>query len=505
MTTELDLWRLDQTINDRGFQVDTELAGAAMRAVNRAQVELARLTHAITDGNVGAATQRDALLRHISHTYGIELDDLRGSTVEKVIAESDLPEPVRELLRIRLQASTTSTAKYQALLNGTSRDGRLRGTLQFAGASRTGRWAGRLFQPQNLPRPELDNEVIEAGIDALKADCEDLVTDDVMQLTSSAIRGCIIAPPGRKLVVSDLSNIEGRVQAWLAGETWKLAAFRAFDAKRGPDLYKMAYAKSFGITPDEVTKDQRQIGKVQELALAYQGGAGAFNTFALAYGIDLDELAEKAWNAIPGDILDQAESALVWTKDKGIPRHGLSDRAWVVCDAFKRAWREAHPAISSYWKELEEAVRGAIREPGKVFHARKLKVSRSGAWLRIRLPSGRFLCYPSPQAEDGGVISYMGVNQYTRKWDRLKTYGGKIFENVCQAVARDVLAYNMPGIEAAGYPIVLTVHDEVLCETPDTDNYNDEQLSSLLSANPTWAPDMPLASAGFTAYRYKKE
>lgn len=501
---ELDLWHLDQRINDRGVAVDTELAAAAIRGVERAQKILARRTQELTDGAVQAATQRDAMLKHLVAEYGVDLPDLQMATLERRIADPDLPLELRELLGIRLQASTTSTAKYKTLARATSKDGRLRGTLQFNGASRTGRWAGRLFQPQNLPRPSLKQEQIDLGIEALKADCEDLVFGNVMELTSSAIRGCIVAPTGKKLVVSDLSNIEGRDQAWLAGEAWKLEAFRAFDAGTGHDLYKLAYAKSFGVEPGNVSKDQRQVGKVQELALGYEGGVGAFLTFAAAYSIDLEAMAEQARDAIPQNIINEANSALAWTKLNKRPTFGLSDRAWIVCDSFKRSWRYAHPAIASMWGELGDAVRQAIVKPGITYSCRSLRIRRDGAWLRIRLPSGRFLCYPSPQVEDG-QISYMGINQYSRKWSRLKTYGGKLFENVCQAVARDVLTHNMPAIEAAGYQVVLTVHDEVICEAPDSDEFNAEHLSSLLAANPPWAPDMPLAAGGFESYRYKKD
>ena len=518
---ELDLWHLDQRINDRGVAVDTELTAAAIRGVERAQKILAHRTQALTDGAVQAATQRDAMLKHLVAEYGVELPDLQMATLERRIADPDLPLELRELLGIRLQASTTSTAKYKTLARATSKDGRLRGTLQFNGASRTGRWAGRLFQPQNLPRPSLKQEQIDLGIEALKADCEDLLFPNVMELTSSAIRGCIVAPTGKKLVVSDLSNIEGRDQAWLAGEEWKLEAFRAFDTiigydakgepiRKGHDLYAIAYAKSFGVTPESVMEDkkrggnQRQVGKVQELALGYEGGVGAFLTFAAAYGIDLEAMAEQARDAIPQSIINEANSALAWTKLNKRPTFGLSDRAWIVCDAFKRSWRYAHPAIASMWGELGDAVRQAIVKPGITYPCRALRIRRDGAWLRIRLPSGRFLCYPSPQVEDG-QISYMGINQYSRKWSRLKTYGGKLFENVCQAVARDVLTHNMPAIEAAGYQIVLTVHDEVICEAPDSDEFNADHLSGLLSTNPPWAPDMPLAAGGFEAYRYKKD
>ena len=520
--TELALWHRDQRINDRGVCMDVQLAQAAIEAVDQEQKRLAKRTQVMTDGEVQAATQRDALIKHIVESYGVDLPDMQRSTLERRIADPDLPSAVKELLHIRLQASTTSTSKYKSLMKGVSSDGRLRGTLQFCGASRTGRWAGRLFQPQNLPRPSLEQEQIDEGIEALKAGCADLLFDNIMELTSSALRGCIMAPEGKKLVVSDLSNIEGRKLAWLAGEQWKLDAFRDYDTlildqngapiwdaavkdfkRRGPDLYKLAYARAFNISPDDVDKYQRQIGKVMELGLGFGGGVAAFLTFALVYGLNLDELANAALRNIPHDVIREAKS---WY-DESVKRkstYGLSERVFIACDSLKRLWRRAHPATCDFWYELERTVRTAIATPQKTLYCGYLKVRRDGAWLRIQLPSGRALCYPSPSIEKGN-ITYQGVNSYSRKWQRLKTYGGKLVENVTQAAARDVLAGNMPLIEDAGYSIVLTVHDEVITEAPDTDDFNDKALSALLSTNPEWAPDIPLNAGGFEAYHYRKD
>ncbi|STV04419.1 bifunctional 3'-5' exonuclease/DNA polymerase [Klebsiella pneumoniae] len=500
---ELALWHRDQRINDRGVCMDVQLAQAAIEAVDLEQKRLAKRTQVMTDGEVQAATQRDAMIKHIVESYGVELPDMQRSTLERRIADPDLPSPVKELLAIRLQASTTSTSKYKSLMKGISSDGRLRGTLQFCGASRTGRWAGRLFQPQNLPRPTLEQERIDEGIEALKSGCADLLFDNVMELTSSALRGCIMAPAGKKLVVSDLSNIEGRKLAWLAGEAWKLDAFRRYDEGTGPDLYKLAYARAFNISHEDVTKYQRQIGKVMELGLGFGGGVAAFLTFALVYGLDLEELATAALPNIPRDVQREAKN---WY-DESVKRkatYGLSEHVFIACDSLKRLWRRAHPETCDFWYQLERTVRAAIATPKKTLYCGYLKVRRDGAWLRIQLPSGRALCYPSPSIEKGN-ITYMGINSYSRKWQRLKTYGGKLVENVTQAAARDVLAGNMPLIENAGYSIVLTVHDEVICEAPDTDDYTDAALSSLLSTNPEWAPDIPLNAGGFEAYHYRKD
>lgn len=464
---ERRLWILDQTINDRGVAIDLDLVQSARRAVAETQASLAEQLQRLTDGALMSANQRDAVLTYIYDTYDLRLDDLQGSTVDQLIADPDTPEGLRTLLRLRSAAATTSVAKYDALHRSTSSDGRLRGTLQFCGAARTGRWAGRLFQPQNLPRPSLRQPEIDGAIAAIKAEVEDLLVPDVMQAASGALRGCIIAPPGRKLVVADLSNIEGRVLAWLAKERWKIEAFEAYDRGAGPDLYKLAYAKSFGKPAENVTKDERQIGKVQELACGYQGGLGAFNTMSSAYGLTFSD-----------------------------------DRVLEIV----RAWRQAHAKTVSLWYEAEELAILATGSPGKTFtvSSGRLSFTRSKGWLRMLLPSYRSLCYPSPKVEDG-KLSYMGINQYTRKWDRLPTYGGKLIENATQAAARDVLAPGMLAADAAGYEIVLSVHDEIIAETPDTDAYNVDQLAAIMATPPAWADGLPLAAAGFEAARYRKD
>lgn len=520
--TELSLWWLDQRINERGFLVDTELARCAIEAVDREQIVLREQTRGNTNGAVESTTQRDVVLAHILQEYGIDLPDLKKATLERRIQDPELPDGLRELLAIRLQASASSTTKYKALINAVNDDNRLRGTIQFCGASRTGRAAGRTFQPQNLPsRGLLPGKQIEMGIELLKAGCADVAFDNVMKLTSSAIRGCIIAPPGKKLIIADLANIEGRALAWLAGEEWKLDAFRLYDKylldefgqkiphkkdflRQGPDLYCLAYAKAFRVPPDDVSDSQRQIGKVMELMLGYGGGVGAFVTGALTYNFDLEEMAEGAWDTLPGEQVHEAEGFYEWAVKKKLPTFGLSERAFVVCDVFKRLWRAAHLRTSSFWGELESAVRQAINQPGNTFTCRKLKTRRDGAWLRIALPSGRALCYPFPKVSAEGEISYMGQNQYTRKWSRIKTYGGKLAENITQAVARDVMYYAMPEIEKSGLNILLTVHDEVICESNDEERFTPTLLCDKMVTCNEWNNGMPLAAAGFECYRYKK-
>ena len=500
---ELALWHLDQHINDRGVCIDIDLARAAVRATDREQARLAERTYELTEGAVSAATQRDAMIRYLLRRHGIELPDLQKATVERLLEVGQLPPDVTDLLNARLSASSTSTAKYQKIMECTSSDGRLRGLLQFNGASRTGRWAGRGPQFHNLPRGEVHGTDLDAGIDALKADCEDLLIDDVMELCTSAIRGVIVAPPGKKLVICDLSNIEGRVAAWLSGEEWKLDAFRAFDAGTGHDLYVLAYAKSFSCDPEYVTKDQRMIGKIQELALQYGGGANAFATFARAYGIDMDEMATKAKAVLPDETWEAASSLLTWMQKQG-SESDLSDLAWTACDSFKRLWREAHPAIVTYWTTLDHEAATAIHNPRTEYAAGRCVMETRGNWLRVRMPSGRYLCYPDIECADNGKLSYAGVHQFTRKWTRIDTRGPKVLENLTQAVSRDVLAYGLQLAEAQGYRIVLSVHDELIAEVPDTAEFSVNGLAACMSTTPDWATDLPLAAAGFETYRYKK-
>lgn len=509
---ELDLWRLDQKINARGVLVDLDLVAAAIRASSAAQATLADQTVALTGGAVASTTQRDALLEHVLAQHGVNLPDLRADTLERRLNDPELPQTVRDLLAVRLQASMNSVAKYKVFARGVSTDRRIRGTKQFCGAGRTGRWAGRLVQLDNMPRPTMPQDMIDVGIGAMLAGAEDLTHSNVMTLCASAVRGCLIAPGGKKLVVADLSNIEGRVAAWLAGEEWKLQAFRDFDAGIGPDLYKLAYAKSFNVPPEEVDKSMRQIGKVQELFFQYGGGVNAWLTGAATYGIDLDAMTEAVFPTLPRDVTDEAGQFLQWLYEKVEDteiaklkaRHGLTEKTFIACDSLKRLWRRAHPAISSYWKELEDTFKRAVNEPGVTLTCRRLKMRRDGAWLRIGLPSGRAMCFLHPKIEDAGSITYAGISPYTRQWGRVHTYGGKLLEGPTQAVARDQLAYPMPLVEAKGYEIVAHMHDELVTETPDTEEYSHEALATFMCSDLGWNQGLPLAAAGFTTTRYYK-
>ena len=472
---ELHLWRLDQRINDRGVAIDLQLAQSAIRAFQRASGTLAARASALTEGQVSSTTQRQRFIDYLRDARGFEPEDLTKGTVEALLKEIDLDPKVRELLEIRQQAAATSPAKYKVLIDATSSDGRLRGTIQFCGAARTGRDAGRIFQPQNLPRsPDwFDGEVQEATIEAFKHDCEDIIYDNVSERCAFAVRGSLLAAPGKKLVIADLSNIEGRVLAWLAGEQWKIEAFKLYDRGEGPDLYKVTAGRILGKDPYEVTKAERQTqGKVPELAGGYGGGLGAYR-----------KMGGDVFNAMDDDAIME----------------------------IVQAWRAAHPATKGLWYDVEGAVRCAVRAKGESFEVRDLlRIDTTHGpdaveYTRIRLPSGRYLCYRNMYINEDGRLVYEGINQYTRKWELLETYYGKLVENIVQAVARDVFMTGMRKAEEAGYAVVLRVHDELVCEVPDAPSFAHEELAAMMADNPGWAVGLPLSAAGFETRRYRKE
>lgn len=425
-----DDWRIDQRINDRGICLDSDLIAAAVSAAERAKAAGNDKVAELTDGAVRTTGQRDELLRFILDAYGATLPDMRKSTLERCLDDDALPEGVRELIALRLQSAKASVQKFLALDRAKCADGRLRGTMQYMGASRTGRWAGRIFQPQNLPRGTMKPAQVETAIRALKSGAVEYLYDDVNDVISNCIRGAVVAPKGKKLVVADLSNIEGRVLAWLAGEEWKLEAFRAYDRGEGPDIYKATYGRTFGIDPKDVTKAQRQIGKVLELALGYEGGVGAFITFAVPYRVNLDDLADLTFRNLDRRYIDKASSFWDFACEKKIT-HGLKRDTFIACDAIKRAWRDSHPRIVDLWRGLGESAvaiaSGASKRVG--INERVRMVSPYRGWMTTVLPSGRGVCYPGVKLSDDGhddAVTYLGVNQRTRKWGPLKTYAGKL-------------------------------------------------------------------------------
>jgi len=527
---DLEYWFLDQEINSRGMQIDLDLVDSALTVINKEQASLAKKTQSATDGDVHSASQRDALLNFINVQYGMSLENLQKATVEKLIEDPELPPELQDLLQVRLDTCTTSTAKYKRIRNVVSADGRARGVIQFAGAGRTARDAGRLTQPQNYARPTMKHPHIVEGIEAIKGGYASEVGFDIMQLTKSALRYTIVAKPEHKLVVADLANIEGRTLAWLAGEDWKLQAFRDFDAGVGPDLYLAAYGKAFGIDPATLRKSgpERQVGKVLELSMGYQGAVGAFISFAVIYGLNLAELAEILATTVPKETLAEAESFYDWLDGMDIaaakkeaslqsdesdwhsfyvqkstlnlPRH-----VFAPIDAIKRLWRKSHPATVKLWSDAEMSVRAAINTSGvKWEFGNGMYAIRSGKWTRIVLPSGHSIPYPAMEIDHKGSLRYKGVDGFTKKWGWLYTFGGKLIENCTQAFSRDVFKYGQLRADRAGYKVILPVHDELVTEVPDEATYSVHVLESIMAVTPPWAEGLPLAAEGFEDKIYHK-
>lgn len=498
------VWHLDQKMNARGVAVDLKLCEGAVEATERAKRRLKDKTTDMTLGVVESTTQVARLRAYLAE-FGVDLPDLTADTVERRLEDDQIPEYVKELLRIRQQASKASTAKYKRAI-AQHVGGRLRNLLVFCGANRTGRYAGRTFQPQNLPRPKHEQWQIEQAIEAFRGRYAELYCpDDTLGLASSALRGIMVAEDGRRLSVSDLANIEGRYMAWIAGEDWKIEAFAAYDRGEGPDLYKVSYARPFNIDPNTIADkgdQRRQIGKVMELALQYYGGVGAFCSMAETYGLRLEDLAESAWPTIPDEWKAKAREAYGKAKKRG-RTYGLEEKVWLTCEALVLMWRDAHPAIVAFWSELEQAVKMAILNPGKRYPVGRVSVDRIGNWLRIRLPSGRYLSYPAPRSEEFD-LNFLGVDAYTKQWKRISTYSGKLTENIVQGGSADILMDGLLAADDFGYEPVLSVHDEIICEPPDRPEYSDEGLSTLMIESSPWAQGMPLAAKGFTAYRYHK-
>lgn len=511
---EIDLWLLDQKINDRGFYVDRELVEAAVAAtIDEKKILLARFLQ-ITQGEVDAPSKREQLIRFVAWRFTLALENTQKGTLEQLLKRRDLDPELRELLEICIESNKTSTSKYARLLPTISDDDRFRGGLQFAGAGRTRRWGGRVFQPHNLPSRGLPKAAsVDAYIACIKAGIHTACFDNLMWYGSAALRGVLTTPPGRHIVAADLSNIEGRVLAWVAGEETKLKAFREFDAGTGPDLYNITANMITGVDPWNVPKKIRNaFGKVPDLASGYAGGVAGYQTFAKAYGIKMAD----HWDTIQTAVDPQFIAAARKNRTKGwaqnqIDTLEISEEEWLASEVCKLAWRARHPHIVQFWYALEQAMRNAIIDPGSVHQVTRLKVScrteRGHLWLQILLPSGRRLCYFHPGIDpETKSIHYMAMateDGGPRIWQKTYTHGGKATGNCCQVIARDILADAMPNVEAAGYDIVLTVHDEIVGDAPDTLDATD--MVRILATNPHWAPDLPLAAAGFTHDRYCKE
>ncbi|RYC97889.1 DNA polymerase [Facklamia hominis] len=457
---EWEMWHLDQQINDRGVELDMALAESAVEVMEkRSHKNLRRMQDLTGLRNPNSVAQLTDWLEAEGYPY----DNLRKGNVEKALEEGKLSPKVKEVLDLRLANSNTSTKKYIVMEEAVCQDGRIRGLLQFYGASRTGRWAGRLLQVQNLPRNYLKSiGLARQLVKEKEVEAIELIFDELPEVLKQLLRTGIVAEEGRHFVISDYSAIEARVIAWLAGEEWAIQAFRDHGK-----IYEATANQMFNLGGIEnVTKSYRQRGKVATLALGYQGGVGAL----------------KAMGAL----------------DMGIPEEDLQP----LVDS----WRKANPNIVNFWYDVDKKAKATVVDGlSRRTASGRIRFSKEKGFLRIQLPSGRYISYPRPKLADGRfgqVIEFEGQGLRVGI-EKIETYGGKLVENIVQATARDILAEGIKRIEKKGYPIVFHVHDEVVVEAPL--DVHTEELNQLLATNPTWAEGLPLGAAGFETEYYMKD
>lgn len=470
-------WELDLAINARGVAVDTSLVASAQAMDAKVRQGYIQEAQALTGlENPNSVSQ---LLGWLTEQTEEAPSDLRKGTVSQLLKADILPDKMRRLLEIRQELGKTSNKKYDSLAVATCDDGRVRGLLQFYGANRTGRWAGRIVQPQNLPRTYIHGDLLPMARELVKAgNAEGLkwIFGSVPDTLSQLIRTAFIATPGNMLLDADFSAIEARVIAWLADEDWVLDVFRGTGK-----IYEATASRMFGIPLEKIKKGNpeyayRQKGKVATLALGYQGGVGAMRT--MDSGHELDSLSDSEVQ----ELVD--------------------------------LWRKANPNIVKLWGLVEAAAKAAVVEGRTSFLQNGLVVSRNLDpdhdldFMVIGLPSGRRLYYPKPEIAQNRFgqpsISYMGQNQTTKKWERIETYGGKLAENIVQAVARDCLAESITRLEDAGYPVVFHIHDEIVVDA-HTVNHNLSEMETLMAIVPAWAPGLPLNADGWVNEFFKKD
>ena len=477
---ERRMYVLDQSINDRGILVDKQLVESAITIDNAYKQELideAKRLTGVDNPNSGAQLKKwleSRISKYAGKPYTVgSLAKDAFAAVEEDCKKFNCGQEVFDVLMLKKRLSKTSVKKYYAMESCAMSDGRVRGTFQFYGANRTGRWAGRLLQLQNLAKNHLEDidearELVKSG----DMDIVEIMYDDVTDILSQLIRTAIIAPEGKILSVADFSAIEARVISWLANEEWRMEVFRG-DGK----IYEATGSKMFGVPISAITKgsDLRQKSKISELALGYEGALGAL-------------------------------------KRMGGEKMGLADAEMM---GLVRRWRLANPKIVDMWHEIEACAHEAVRYQREVIGTeRNLVFNCDGEFLTIQLPSGRKLFYNKPHfrvkttgRSSSKTLCYMGMDQVTKKWCEIDTYGGKLTENIVQAIARDLLGYAMLNLSEAGYAITMHIHDEAIAEVPFDGHEKEyyDNMVKIMSKAPDWASDLPLNADGYLTMFYKKD
>ena len=456
--SEMELYRLDQRINDRGVLVDMGLVEQAIACERLHKEVVTKRAYELTGlENPNSVAQLKGWLGDM----GMEAESLSKKAVAEMIAETD--GEVEELLRLRLLMAKTSVKKYEAMERSVCSDGRVHGMLMFCGANRTSRWSGKIVQIQNLPKNyipdlELARDLVKQG----RFEDIELLYDSTPNVLSELIRTAFIPKPGCRFVVADFSAIEARVLAWLSGEQWRLDVFSSHGK-----IYEASASSMFHVPMEEITKTSplRQKGKLAELGLGFGGASGALVSMgALDMGLTEEELPPLV-----------------------------------------AAWRKANPHMVQFWWDVDAAAIKAVTEKQKT-KVGKIIFEYKSAILFITLPSGRKLSYVKPRmavnrfGRDG--LTYEGISE-NKKWSRIETYGPKLVENIVQGTARDLLAEAMLRVEKKGYPIVMHCHDEIIAEVPEGTG-SVEEMCEVMAVQPEWAEGLPLRADGFECKFYQK-
>lgn len=455
---EQKLYCMDQRINDRGIMVDQELIGHAVACDLLYKETVTKKAYEISGlENPNSVSQ----LKDWLNEKGIEVDSLAKAAVEELVENTQ--GDVAEMMKLRLAMSKTSVKKYEAMERSVCPDGRVHGLLQFYGANRTGRWAGRLVQIHNLPQNHMEDlELARSLVKEGRYDLVELLYDSTPDVLSELIRTAFVARSGCRFIVSDFSAIEARVMGYLAGEGWVMEEFRG-----AGKIYEQTASKMFHIPIEEITKGSpyRARGKVASLACQYGGAEGALISMGALNFVEEEEL-------------------------KGLVQ----------------SWRTANPHIVNYWYEIDGAVKAAVKER-KMTKVGMVTVYYQSGMLKIALPSGRVLSYVRPRMTvnrfGSESVSYEGIGT-NRKWTRIESYGAKFCENIVQATARDVLAEAMLRLEKKGFDIVCHIHDEVVLEVPEGSS-SVEEVNEIMAVCPDWCEGLPLKAAGFESPFYKKD
>lgn len=490
---ERKVWLMDYKINQRGVQLDMPSVKAAITLAEKMK---GKYDADMATATGGAATTCTALgpIKDWLAARGCEhaLAGLAKQDVVDLLEREDLRPEVRHVLTLRQEAGKASNAKFNVMERQAGPDGRLRNMYQYHGAA-TGRWAGRAVQTHNLPRDMPKAAVVERILQLVREgnhDAIDAIYGPPLSVISRCIRSFFVPSPGRVIVGGDFSNVEGRGQAWFAGEQWKINAFLEADADTGPGIYELAYSRMFNVPVESVKNpsEERQVGKVCELAFGYQGGVGSFHVMAKTYGVKVSD--QKA-------------------------------------DEFKEAWRAAHPRIKAVWGQIQRAAVAAVRSPGNAYACgypgREARFKVVGSFLWCLLPSGRAICYPYPkllEGEYGPQLTYMTVpSQEDRRkgkviadpknssnWCRIGTYGGSLFNNIVQGFCRDLLVDSclMP-LDEAGADIVLHTHDDGNIEVDVAKAEGARAaMQQMMRTPPAWAKGFPLFAKCEIMKRYGK-